>query len=92
MYADNGNIVEAVKLHRRAAELDPDDLMALFSLGLTLEEGNIDIDEAISLFERALSLDEIGSNEYPPGAFHMPILEAMVVAMDKKRSQLSARR
>ena len=92
MYADNGNIVEAVKLHRRAAELDPDDLMVVFSLALTLEEGNIDTDEAISLFERALSLDEIGSDEHPPGAFYGPISSAMAVALNKKRSQMSARR
>jgi len=65
--------------------------MVVFNLGVTLEEGNIDIDEAISVYERALSLDEIGSNMHPPGALYGPISAALAEARDKKRNQIDRR-
>jgi hypothetical protein len=61
--------------------------MVVFNLGVTLEEGNIDIDEAISVYERALSLDEIGSNMHPPGALYGPISAALAEARERKAAK-----
>lgn len=82
-----GNIEAALATHRRAVELDPESLTVVFNLGVTLEEGNVDIDEAISAYETALMLDATGSKTSPPGRLHGPILEALAEAREKKRSQ-----
>jgi hypothetical protein len=66
--------------------------MVVFNLGVTLEEGNIDIDEAISVYERTLELDTAGSNVSPPGLMHDTISAALAEAREKKRSQMGARR
>ncbi len=57
-----------------------------FNLGVTLEEGNVDIDEAIRVYERALELDAVGSATHPPGSLHEPISEALDEARAKKAS------
>lgn len=82
-----GNVEAALATHRRAVELDPENLTVVFNLGVTLEEGNVDIDEAITVYERALTLDATGSTTSPPGRLHGPISEALTEAREKKRSQ-----
>ena len=74
-----GNVVEALANHRRAVEVDPS-ITTLFNLGVTLEEGNVDINEAISVYERALRLDAVGSNISPPGCHREMISEALADA------------
>ena len=80
-----GNVVEALANHRRAVELDPS-IMTLFNLGVTLEEGNVDINEAISVHERALRLDAVGSDISPPGCHREMISEALADAYAKCES------
>ncbi len=82
-----GNVAEALAKHRRAVDLDPDNATVLFNLGVTLEEGDVDIDEAISVYERALTLDTAGSSTSPPGCMRGPISAALAEAWEKKRSQ-----
>ena len=66
--------------HRRAVELESKNVMTMFNLGVTLEEGYIDIHEAISVYERALRLDTAGSKTSPPGCFCETIAEALAGA------------
>ncbi len=82
-----GNVAAALAKHRRAVDLDPDNSTVVFNLGVTLEEGNVDIDEAIRVYERALSLDAAGSSTSPPGCMQGPISAALAEARGKKRSQ-----
>ena len=60
-------------------EVDPS-ITTLFNLGVTLEEGNVDFNEAISVYERALRLDAVGSNISPPGCHREMISEALADA------------
>ena len=62
-----GNYAEALVHHRRTLELDPSNINILFNLGVTLEEGDVDMDEAIAVYERALELDAAGTSTSPPG-------------------------
>ncbi len=74
-----GNVAEALANHRRAVELDPS-IITFFNLGVTLEEGNVDINEAISVYERALRLDAFG------GCHREMISEALADAYAKCES------
>ncbi len=82
-----GNVDAALAKHRRAVDLDPDNATVLFNLGVTLEEGDVDIDEAIDVYERALTLDTAGSSTSPPGCMRGRISAALAEAWEKKRSQ-----
>ena len=64
-----GNYAEALVHHRRTLELDPSNINILFNLGVPLEEGDVDMDEAIAVYERALELDAAGTSTSPPGQF-----------------------
>ena len=79
-----GNYAEALVHHRRTLELDPSNINILFNLGVTLEEGDVDMDEAIAVYERALELDAAGTSTSPPGQFRPMIEEALACAWAKK--------
>lgn len=78
-----GNTTEALVHHRRAIELNPS-IMALFNMGVTLEENDVDMDEAIAVYGRALDLDAAGTPTSPPGQFRPMIEEALAEAWAKK--------
>jgi hypothetical protein len=75
-----GKVAELVVHHRRAVELDLNNVMAVFNLGVTLEEGYIDIHKSINVYEQALRLDTAGSKTLPPGCFRETIAEALAGA------------
>lgn len=58
--------------------------MVLLNLGVTLLDGNGDIDESIRVLERALELDAVGSDGIPPGAFYGRISRALADARERK--------
>lgn len=58
--------------------------MALFNMGVTLEENDVDMDEAIAVYERALELDATGTSTSQPGQFRPMIEEALAEAWAKK--------
>ena len=60
LYFSLDNFEEALRCHRRAVELRPEDPIILFNLAVTLEDGDIDVEEAIRLYTRALKLDTQG--------------------------------
>jgi tetratricopeptide (TPR) repeat protein len=78
-----GNTTEALLHHRRSVELNPS-IMTLFNMGVTLEENDVDMDEAIAVYERALELDAAGCPTSPPGHFRPMIEEALAEAWEKK--------
>lgn len=55
-----GNVVAMLATHRHAVELDPENLMVVFHLSVTLDEEDVDIDKAISAYVGALTLDVAG--------------------------------
>jgi hypothetical protein len=53
-------------------------------MGVTLEENDVDMDEAIAVYERALELDAAGTSTSSPGQFCPMIEEALAEAWAKK--------
>lgn len=79
-----GDLPSAVAQHKRAVELAPSNCIIVFNCGVTLEEGDVDIDEAIRMYELAMELDAAGSPVSPPGFMRDAIEDALVAARAKK--------
>jgi len=80
LYFQEGNVLDAVRCHRRAVALKPNDFTYTFNLAVTLEEGDVDLDEAITLYTRALSLDSFGM-------YRSAVEEALSIAEEKRVSK-----
>lgn len=84
-----GNHEAALATLRRSLEIAPKNMMALLNLGVMLLKRDIDIeiDESIRVLERALEVDAVGSNIFPPGVFYGRISEALVDAIERKAAK-----